>query len=224
MDAIEKTQEELAAALGEFDRAKASLYRPDGSAKYAPAEHDERLRALTEKLHGHAERLDAAAEAEIRQVGRLVEANGDDPSSHLTTAELQAASARQAFVKEDCESLPLAELVARVRGVAAANELQRDRPSAYLWSRYARRRIAAAAEEGGAAAYGPFRAHLEELERLAGALEQSYGASVRISELEAKRRVRRAREAQREMRERVAVADGTRERMVAEMRSRLSVF
>jgi len=221
-DLIESTSEEVTAALDKFERGKAALYRPDGTMKYSEAEHNELLITLTERLHGVAERAHDAAEAEIATVQRLEEARHDDPVAHLSASELATANARALFVREDCEKLPLRELATRLRGIAAAGA---DKATAFVWSRYAGMRIDGEAERaaaGGGSLAGDDRAHVEairaEVVRLAALVAPDNG----IPEAEAERRLKRAREAQRALHERVSAADGSQEALMTKMRARYS--
>ena len=59
-----------------------------------------------------------------------------DPTSALSAAELQDANARAVWVREDCESLPLGDLVERLKAVAAGG----SKSSQWLHWRYAKQR------------------------------------------------------------------------------------
>jgi hypothetical protein len=219
-DAIDKAQAEVTTALDAFERSKASLYRVDGSMKYSEQEHNDRLKVFTETLHGVAQRVDDAVEAELNTVRRLEEAALGDPVAHLTPGELATANARALFVREDAERLTLPQLLTRLRGVVAAHEMQADRVACFLWARYAGQRLAGEAERARAGG-GPLPAHLRddierldiEIARLVAVVAPQSG----LSKPEAARRMKRARDARFATHQRVREADGTNERTKREL-------
>jgi len=222
-DAIDKSQAELNTALDAFERGRAALYRPDGAPKYSEATQGEMLASLTATLHGVAERVDAAVEAEKAAVRRLEEAVHADPVSTLTPADLATANARSQFVREDAMGLPLPALLARLRGVLASGVNGPDRPTAFVWARYAGQRVASVAElahAGGGRLDGTTRDQLEAIEAEVAKLTAIIAPASGITKAEAERRMRRARAVLGETHSRVGEADGTNERLVATMRSR----
>jgi len=226
-DAIDKTQADLTTALETFERGRATLYRPDGGPKYAETTHAELLATLTATLHGVAQRVDAAVAAELAAVRRAEEAEHDDPVSYLTPAELATANARAGFVREDSERLPLPQLLTRLRGVLAAGVNGPDKPTALVWGRYAGQRIASVAETahaGGGRLDGATRDQLEAIETEVGKLTAIIAPASGITKAEAARRMKRARDARSATLARVHEADGTRERMLAQMAARYGGF
>jgi len=138
-------QEHFSAEAGRLERAgerfqaaKAKLTRPDGSRVYGDAEHAEREAALLADYDAVGAEVKATAE-EATAAGRqeLAKFDGASPLDRLTAEEQQAASVRAAFIKEDCETQPLAQLAARARAVLASG----DRVDAYLLGRYAGARL-----------------------------------------------------------------------------------
>ena len=225
-DNIDKTQQELTTALDTFERGKAALLRSDGSRKYAETTHAERLTALTEVLHGVAQRVDSAVDAELATVRRLEEAAHADPVSALTPAELATANARALFIREDSERLPLPALLTRLRGVLASGANGPDKPTAFCWGRYAHQRIASVAElahAGGGGLDGTTRDQLEAIEAEVAKLTAVIAPRSGITRAEAERRMKRARAALSETHSRVGEADGTNERLVATMRGRYAL-
>ena len=70
----------------------------------------------------------------------LLQLQEGDPLDHLTASEQTAAAARKAFVQEDAETLPPAELLARCQTALAGG----DKATQYLLARYVGRRVRAA--------------------------------------------------------------------------------
>ena len=217
-DMIEKTTAEVAVALDTFERGKAALYRADGTPKYSDAEHTELMITLTDRLHGVAERAHDAAEEEVSAVRRLEEAAHDDPIRHLSPGELATANARATFVREDALGLSLAQLLTRLRGLAAATAGKPDRADAFVWSRYAHQRIEAEAETataGGRHLDPIARAQLDAIDGEVSKLRAVIAPASGITKQEAERRIKRARSAQRAVHARVSDADGSAEALLA---------
>ena len=129
----------LERAAEHFETAKAKLYRSgDGQPVYAPEEHQQRLDGLLADYDSVGADVKATAEEAIA-AGRqeLAKLDGASPLDRLTAEEQQAASTRALFVREDCETLPLSQLTARVRAVLASG----DRVDSYLLGRYAGARL-----------------------------------------------------------------------------------
>lgn len=226
-DAIEQADQELTTALATFERGKASLYRSDGSMKYSEPEHNERLRALTETLHGVAEGIDRAVDGEIATVRQLLDSEHDDPTLYLSASELTLANARSQFIREDAMTLPLPQLLTRLRGIIAAGGGKPDRVQAFVWSRYAYQRLTSEVETAraeGKPLPATLRDQIEAIEPLVTQLRGVVSPGLRITGPEADRRMKRARDARQAAHGRVTEADGTRERMMAEMARRYGVF
>lgn len=122
-------------------RERGKLVRPDGSAVYAPAEHQEREAAIYQAAVAEYDaatgRHGALADAERATAeAALATLEGEDGWSRLTEAERQAASTRQPFIAEDAETLAAPELARRARAAIAA----KDKAAAYLWLRGLERR------------------------------------------------------------------------------------
>jgi len=140
-------------AADRVQRERAKLVRPDGSRVYGDAEHAEREQAVYDQVGAdfdgatgrYVERAERdAAEAQTT----LALLDGFDPYDRLSDAERQAASTRAAFVKEDCETAPAAELVKQARAALASG----DKARVYLLNRYLARRIESRRGQPGAAA------------------------------------------------------------------------
>ena len=225
-DIYEQAQAELDQAAVKFTNEKAKLFRADGGAIYADQVYDEKLTALTAELHAVAEKLHGGAEREIAEVGRREEAEHDDPIGQLTTQEQQAASARATFVREDAMLLGLPDLVRRLRGVNAAG---RDKVSSYLWSRYARQRIESinrGERESGNPKDPATRGSLRDLSDAITLLEESIGgkATTPLEKAQASQRIADARRFQSTLGDRVRDLDGSKERLMQEMRQRMPAW
>ena len=124
------------AAVQEYERRRQALYHPSGAPIYADT--DDRAAALltdlehtTETALAEADRLTREAQATLDREAHL------EPEDRLSADELDWVNARMALVKEDCELLPLRDLVRRVQ-TALAGE---DRAGWMLWQRYAGLRL-----------------------------------------------------------------------------------
>ena len=225
-DPIETTTEEVTAALDTFERGKAALFRPDGSPKYSEAEHNELMATLTDRLHGVAERAHDACEDEVATVRRLEEAANDDPIRHLSPGELATANARALFVREDAMGLPLPDLLARLRGLAAATAGKPDRADAFVWGRYAHQRLTSEVEQAEAAGkplQPAQRDQLAAIESEVAKLRAIIAPAGGITKQEAARRIKRAREAQRAAHARVSEADGTNALLKRQIAARYAI-
>src|SRR4051812_2356925 len=135
-----------------FADGAAALLRPDGSRRYSDAEHLERTSALLGKLDTTLATITEAANTAIeKSKTALAKLEGADPFDTLTADQKQAAATRQPFVREDCETLPAAELVKLARAALATN----DRVRIYLYGRYLSRRIAPVGADGMPALRSP---------------------------------------------------------------------
>jgi hypothetical protein len=213
----ERGNAEIDTALEKFATGKAGLFRDDGSAVYAGPVYAEKLAALTEELHATADRVAGQAEAQIATVNRLQEAEHTDPIGNLSLAEQQQASARAGFVKEDTALLTLPDLTRRLVGVVASGK---EKVDSYLWSRYARQRIAAErtkSEESDRPLDPTTRAQLASLIDAITTLEVAVGATPALTRVQATQRIAAARRFQQGVRERVGDVDGTKAGMVRAM-------
>jgi hypothetical protein len=223
-DKIDAAQEDLTTALARFERNRADLSMPDGSPKYAPAVHDNLLAGAVRSLHDVAGELDEAVEEEVRTVQRLREAAEDDPITQLSDAELQKANLRAVFVQQDADHLTLPALAARLRGIIAAGNGKPDKVQAFLWSRYASLRVGAEAERRRRESpNAPLPTEVHVIEGFVSQLAAVVAPKSGISDAEAERRLRRAREARAEAHRRVREADGSQERLQAELAARYSL-
>lgn len=128
---LEQAQSALTTAEKRYARDTDRYYYSTDEAHQASfAEH---LPALA-KTEAQVEQAASLAAHRARQIMQL--AANEYPL--LTDDEQGVASAKAPFVKEDCESLPYAELLNRVRHAA----LMGDRPSMWLYARYGKQRLA----------------------------------------------------------------------------------
>ena len=130
----------LERAAERFRQQEAALLRPDGTPKYAPQEHQERVEALLREYDQVgaevAEDADEAIAEARQEIARL---DGRTALDSLTEAELSRANTLARFISEDCETLPPGELARRVRAAQAGA----DRGALFCWARYLERRLEA---------------------------------------------------------------------------------
>jgi len=154
---------EQALTTAQAERARLT---PDGRSFYAPDEHQRREQAIEEALDATLARVSAAAdEAVTSAAGTLDGLTDTDPLDTLSVPEQEAANRRAAFVREDAERLPLADLTRRVRQALAGS----DRAMTYLWLRYGDARFQAEQASGHVApgAVGDLRALSEAIKEAA---------------------------------------------------------
>lgn len=122
-DRVERAQRDLSTARSTFQRLTTG-----GSAEMeaaAIAEYEPALRARERDVIATVD----SVERNTRQAISALDA-GRQPV--LSAEELSAASAAREFVKEDCATLPPAQLRDRMRAAVLAG----DRSAMYLWQRY----------------------------------------------------------------------------------------
>jgi hypothetical protein len=125
-------------ALERHEEAKKALYRPDGTPKYVEDEMRERQRGLEQGFQDELGGIELDIEnALAAATGDAFEAENRDFVGVLTTAELELANARRAFVAGDCQSLPLDELTNRCQAVLMGG----DRATMFLLAHYAGQRV-----------------------------------------------------------------------------------
>ena len=190
-------------ALATFGRETARLLTPDGRRLYADDEHARR----EAELRATRDAAIAAAEAAATDALRSAEADRErlehrDLLDTLTPAELDRATVRREFVREDCERLPIEELAARLRAALDTG----DRPMLFLLVRYGTQRAEAEAERGHSV-----RSHAG-LIALHDALRE---AGARFTDADAQRRATARHEQARAFHR--AVAETVRPVRVAEM-------
>jgi hypothetical protein len=137
--------EHHAAEVRDLDRAaerrttqQAALLRPDGSPKYAEAEHAEQLARIDAEFEAVAARVTEQAEAAVEATKReLVLLEGADPFDRLSPEQQQRAALRREFIREDVELLPVHQLLPMLRAALVAG----DKAELWLLDRYVGMRI-----------------------------------------------------------------------------------
>jgi hypothetical protein len=131
-----RAQIDNAAARHAADTAK--LQREDGSRRYSPDEHQERVQAIDSRFREEVDGIRETVQAEISQAEARVERiQGGDPLDDLSPDELSAAGARASFVREEVQGLDAERLRARLGAVLAAS----DKPTKAVYFHYLRRRV-----------------------------------------------------------------------------------
>jgi hypothetical protein len=145
------------------EEARGALYRSDGSKVYGEDAHAEREEALRREFH-------AALDAIGEEIGKRILLAEDkvlllehgDPSGSLTAEELERASARRPFVRDEVYGLGTDALEERTRAVIASS----DRPAMFVYAHHLR---AKAREDAGSG----LGAEALRLRELAGELERA---------------------------------------------------
>ena len=133
-------------AAERFKEQEAGLLRPDGTPKYAPAEHEERVKGLLAEYDSVGAAVTADAEAAIAEAEReIARIDGADPIDTLKPDELARAASLAVFVDQDVDRLLPEQLAKRARAVLAGT----DRAQAFVWARAIERRLAARRGGGG---------------------------------------------------------------------------
>ena len=117
---------------------QATLYTHDGHKINPPGKHESELARLLVGLESSVEKAVAVADRVSAEVEAARLAPFSDPTSALSAADLQDANLRRVFIEEDVSTLPLADLVERLRAVHASG----SQASTWLHWRYAKARWA----------------------------------------------------------------------------------
>lgn len=116
---------------------RAALFTFDGKTPInAPDLHQRELDRIAKPVQDAVDRAVALADKVTAEVEALRLAPYADPTSQLSAADLADANARAQFIKEDCATLPLDDLVERLRAVHASG----NKASTWLHDRYAKSR------------------------------------------------------------------------------------
>ncbi len=103
-----------------FERNKAQLFRPDGTPKYSPQEHNERMASLLEPVTTAAQHVKEAAAAAIEEAKTAKAIEHADPLSSLSNDELQRAASLRGFVEDYVNSTSLDKVAQRMAAVVAS--------------------------------------------------------------------------------------------------------
>lgn len=166
---------------------KTRLLKRDGSQIYSDSEHAERTNAIIGEMARVADEVnEAAGELTEEKESELYKYRHGDPTGDLLDQQLEVASVKRIFVKEDCEELSLDELAKRLRGVLAEGKKE----MVWLYARYARRRANRVLEELRNSRSAPSEAgretsaRLREVEELLPTLEEKAGSTFDKQEAE----------------------------------------
>jgi hypothetical protein len=136
MSMLEESRIEEAVRTKEV--ATAALYRPDGTPRFADAEHKERERAVERQFRATMDRIEAGIEERFERASRELEAlEHGDPAAGLSTDELQRAAAMSGFMGADAEKVSVQVLSQRARTAVASG----DRAALYALQHHAARRV-----------------------------------------------------------------------------------
>lgn len=174
---INRLRTEAERIAADFDRRKATLYRPDGAPVYGPEELAERL----EKIQQERTQQLQPIEREARRIAETARqkaqaAGGADPANSLTADELSRANSLRGFTNDFCQSAGLGEVVDRLRAVT----LEGDRASLYAHLAASEKRLRRERDrEPGSPSPGPIAMrHVQVLEsELLPEMRSSLGSS-----------------------------------------------
>ncbi len=123
-------------SLDVYATNQATLYTFNGAPIHSPELQARELARLVQPVETAVDKAVAVADKVTAEVEAQRLAPFSDPTSALSAAELQDANLRAPWVREDCESLPLPDLVERLRAVHASG----SKSSIFVHDRYARAR------------------------------------------------------------------------------------
>ena len=134
---IEASKQVVTRAVEKYQTDRAALFAHDGKTPIdPPATFAAKQAKLLESVEWAVERAATLADKVTQETESQRLAPHADPTGQLSPAELQDANARAVWVREDCESLPLGDLVERLKAVAAGG----SKSSQWLHWRYAKQR------------------------------------------------------------------------------------
>ncbi len=129
-------------AQATFEREQKALYRGDGTPRYSDAEHIERLSSLHaefDRVVGDVQQtVDGLVAAHTTTLRHLAEG---DPLDALSMEQLTKATQQMAYIKEDVQTLPPADLVTRCQAALQMGDV----PTLFNLARYVGQRLDAAA-------------------------------------------------------------------------------
>ncbi len=174
---IEAAQRQLEHSVRAREEAQRDLLASDGKTPiHQPAEHARRMTAIQEAFKDRVAVAAGVADGVLAtvEVQRLSE--HADPMASLDLAQLGLANQYASFVKEDCASMPVAQLIGRLQWAAAS----RDRGLRYCYGRYGAQRFQALLNTQPQPAGLPeLRAALEKL----GAIGAARGLTPELEQL-----------------------------------------
>ena len=203
-------------AAERFAQQQASLLRPDGTPKYAAAEHQERVGALLAEYDSVGADVTAEAEEAIRETEQeIARIDGADPIDSLKPDELARAASLAVFVDQDVDRLLPEQLAKRARAVLAGT----DRAQAFVWFGALERRLAARRGTGGT----PEPATLELFEVRRELAERFSDPKARDERRILEQRIDSAKVLRGRVSQRRREIDGTWDRMLSQGRQRYAL-
>ena len=134
---IDGARQVVTRAVEKYNGDRLALFAHDGKTPIdPPATFAAKQAKLLESVEWAVERAATLADKVTQETESQRLAPHADPTGSLSAAELQDANLRAPWVKEDCESLPLPDLVERLRAVHASG----SKSSTWLHDRYAKAR------------------------------------------------------------------------------------
>lgn len=134
---IDGARQVVVRAMEKYNTDRAALLASDGRTPiYAEPVHAAKLATALESVQWATDKAVQVADKVTAAVESMRLAPFSDPTSQLSAADLADANLRAQWVKEDCETLPLGDLVERLRAVHASG----SKSSTWLHDRYAKAR------------------------------------------------------------------------------------
>jgi hypothetical protein len=218
MPQFDRETSQLASAAAQLTRDRAALLRPDGQPKYSADEHAERDRALLERFTATADTIFGTVDAARAAAEQTLDAlEHSDPMDRLDASTLGVANAKAGFIREEAQRMDLGALAERCRQVLAHG----DQVDKVLWLRYGEwRREDLRGTAGAAHNPAALTVLYDALKGLAAAVGDPKAGEKRAS---AEATLKAAREWSHAAHRKRVEADGTMDRMMAQMRARYSL-
>ena len=134
---IDGAKQAVTRAIEKYNNDRLALFAHDGKTPIdPPATFAMKQAKLLESVEWAVERATTLSDKVTAEVEAARLAPHADPTGSLSAAELQDANLRAQWIREDCETLPLGDLVERLRAVHASG----SKSSTWLHDRYAKAR------------------------------------------------------------------------------------
>lgn len=134
---IDAAKRQLENSVRAREEARRDLLASDGKTPiHQPAEHARRMTAIDEAFAARAAVAAGVAGDVLAGVEAARLSEHADPLAALDLAQLNLANQYAVFVKEDCASMPLAQLLGRLQWAAAS----KDKGLRYTYARYGAQR------------------------------------------------------------------------------------
>lgn len=134
---VKSARQAVDRAAASADQQLAQLVDSSGKRIYSEEQHAARVEQALKALREAQERAAALGRQGMDTAEREEAQQHADPTTWLTTEQLQAAGARAAFIREEAEALRPRELAQRGEAALASG----DPVTVWLWNRYISQRL-----------------------------------------------------------------------------------